>query len=89
MKTIVFDALSGRNGIIGAEGCVYRNISIHKKEMSLYGGLPTYLGFFNVLKQHSKYACDNTDLYTNALSELILLFKNIFESKTASIVANI
>ncbi len=74
----MFDALSGRNGVIGSDGCVYRNISIHKKEMSLYGGLAPYIGFFNILKQHAKYASDKTDLYGDALSELLLLFKNIF-----------
>ena len=85
LRTMVFDALNGRQGVIGPEACVYRNISIHKKEISLYGGLPTYLGFFRILRQHAKYTNDN-ELYTQALSELILLFKNIFESKTTTIV---
>ena len=31
VKTILFDAINRRNGVIGPEGCVYRNISIHKK----------------------------------------------------------
>ena len=54
--TMVFDALNGRHAVIGPEACVYRNISIHKKEICLYGGLETYLGFFNILKQHAKHS---------------------------------
>jgi len=54
--------------------------------MALYGGLHTYVGFLNVLKIHSKNATENTHLYTSALGEVIMLFKNIFLSKAASIV---
>jgi hypothetical protein len=86
VKTILFDAINRRNGIIGPEGSVYRNISIHKKEMALYGGLHTYVGFLNVLKIHSKNVIENINLYTSALGEVIMLFKNIFLSKAASIV---
>ena len=31
VKTVVFDAINRRNGIIGAEACTYHNISIQKK----------------------------------------------------------
>lgn len=76
--TVVFDAINRRNGIIGPEACVYRNISIHKKEMILYGGLQTYIGFFDLLKFHAKFSKDCSHAYSQALGEVIILFKNIF-----------
>jgi hypothetical protein len=54
--------------------------------MVLYGGLKTYIGFFELLKFHSKLVKKNMQAYTQVLGELIILFKNIFESKANSVV---
>jgi hypothetical protein len=54
--------------------------------MVLYGSLQTYIGFFELLKFHSKIVKQNLSAYTQVLGELIILFKNIFESKATSVV---
>jgi hypothetical protein len=68
VKTVMFDAINRRNGVLGPEACVYRNISIHKKEIVLYGGLQTYIGFFDLLKFHSKLVEKDNCLYSQTVS---------------------
>ena len=54
--------------------------------MVLYGGLQTYIGFFDLLKIHATMMKKNEQAYSQVLGELIILFKNIFESKATSVV---
>jgi len=56
--------------------------------MVLYGGLQTYIGFLDLLKWHSKLVKPGKhQAYSQCVGELILLIKNIFESKATSIVS--